>query len=142
MKPVILKFTKLSEDCSVRNSQKQNKTKLKKTPPNPQTNKNPFECWTFQKLPLTCSRVEIEEIRRGCAPHCLLLLFIFVSFVTKVFRPLRDGFELLRSAMHRLPDCGAVSHLHSSVQTAALSVDVKCIYLYEASRAAVVEAAS
>lgn len=73
----------------------------------------------------------------------LSLLFIFMSFVTKVFRPLRDGFELITaSAMHKPPDCGAVSHCHFCAQTVAQSVDVKCIYLYEASKVAVVEAAS
>lgn len=62
---------------------------------------------------------------RGCASHCLSLLFIFVSFVTEVFLPLRDAFELIsRSARHKLPHCGAVSHCHFCVQTVAASVGV------------------
>lgn len=95
-----------------------------------------------KELPSTCPRVEIEEMCRGCASHCLSLLFIFVSFVTEVFLPLRDGFELITgSAEHKLPHCSAVSDCHFCVETVAASVGVKCIHLYDASKVALVEAA-
>lgn len=109
----------------------------------PKKKKKPWNTGRFKKLPLMCSREEIEEMCRGCASHCLSLLFIFVSFVTKVFLPLRDAFELIRrSARHELPHCGAVSHCHFCVQTVAASVGVYWIYLYEASKVTLEGAAS
>lgn len=79
----------------------------------------------------------------GLCPTPSVMIIYILSFVTAVFRPVQDGFELISvSAMHKLPDDGAVSHCHFCAQTLALSVDVKCIYLYEASKEVVLEAAS